>query len=486
MKVAGDWVFYLHALRGGKIAYTNEVTSYFRRYEGSTAERTYRDEAYFREVGMASRAVAALYNVPLLTLERCRLTYRQVYSNKVGRDEDEFWQWYDYASVLRARDRRVPNVMICTMGFYPGGAEILPIRLANEFRRRGLSVLMLSAGLNRREDGVRRMLRNDVPVVETSSVEATKAIIRDFGIECLNTHQWYIQKYPVQLPDVFAALRAHVASLHGMIEHGNAFKVTEEELRAADAAVTTWAYTAEKNLAPFREVGLYHPQSGRFIKIPNGMEPPEVVPIPRAELGIPEDAFVLCCVSRAIPDKGWSETIDVVGRARAISGRDIRLILVGNGPVYDDYCRSDTPDFVYLAGFNEDSVGHYAASDMGIMLTKFRSESFPLTVVDCLFAGRPYLASDVGDIRNMLTTSRGVAGALVSLQDWEIPVEESARLVAAFASDRARYQRAAALVDEAARRYRIDTVAEQYVTLFMESRGRLPHASGAEAAAVTA
>jgi len=51
------------------------------------------------------------------------------------------------------------------------------------------------------------MLRNDVPLIETSSVEDVKAIIHDFGVEVLNTHQWHIQKYPLQVPDVFDELR---------------------------------------------------------------------------------------------------------------------------------------------------------------------------------------------------------------------------------------------------------------------------------------
>ena len=160
----------------------------------------------------------------------------------------------------------------------------------------------------------------------------------------------------------------------------------------------------------------------------------------------------------------------VVERARTLSGRDIRLILVGNGPVYDEYCRVGVPDFVYLAGFNENSVGHYAAADMGIMLTKFRSESFPLTVVDCLFAGRPYIASDVGDIRNMLTTAGGVAGEVIELEDWEVPIESAAQTVAAFATDKPRYLSAFALVGGAANRFRIDVVAAQYVRLFESCR----------------
>ncbi|HEU4341391.1 MAG TPA: glycoside hydrolase family 99-like domain-containing protein [Candidatus Binatia bacterium] len=470
MVVAGDWVFYLQLIRGGKIAYSAEATNFFRRYEGSAAEVTYKKEVFYREVGMASRTVAALYNVPLVVLEQSRRTYQTVYKNKVGGSDEEFALWYDYQSVLRARESRSPNIMVSTMGFFPGGAEILPIRLANEFKRQGLSVLLLNAGLNPREDGVRRMLRNDVPVIETSSVEDLKTIIHDFGVEVLNTHQWHIQKYPLQVPDVFDELRGHVASLHGMIEHGDAFGVTEEQLRKADQRVTTWVYTAEKNIVPFSRVGLYDKSSSRFVKMPNGMQPPHVVPIPRADMGIPEDAFALCCVSRAIPDKGWAETILVVKRARMLSGRDIRLILVGNGPVYDEYCRDGVPDFVYLAGFSENSVGHYAAADMGIMLTKFKSESFPLTIVDCLFAGKPYIASDVGDIRNMLTTAGDVAGEVIELEEWEVPIERAAQAVAAFATDKQKHLNALALVQDVANRYRIDVVASQYVRLFERSR----------------
>ena len=103
---------------------------------------------------------------------------------------------------------------------------------------------------------------------------------------------------------------------------------------------------------------------------------------------------------------------------------------------------------------------------MGIMLTKFKSESFPLTIVDCLFAGKPYIASDVGDIRNMLTTSVGVAGEVIELENWEIPIEKAAQVIAAFATDKQKYQNALNLVSEIADRYRIDIVAKQYIRLF--------------------
>jgi glycosyltransferase involved in cell wall biosynthesis len=149
-----------------------------------------------------------------------------------------------------------------------------------------------------------------------------------------------------------------------------------------------------------------------------------------------------------------------------MSGRDIRLILVGNGPVYDEYCHIGVPEFVYLAGFSENSVGHYAAADMGIMLTKFRSESFPLTIVDCLFAGKPYISCDVGEIQSMLTKGDEVAGAVVSLDDWEVPVKRVAEVIAAFATDTRQYSDALAVVPKLVVRYRIDNVVERYVDIF--------------------
>ena len=415
---------------------------------------------------MASRTVQALYDVPQTVLELCEESCQRLYDHNVGNSLEEFHAWYGRESILEARANRTPNIMVSTIGFYPGGAEILPIRLANEFKRQGYSVFLLSAGLTAREDGVRRMLRPDVPLVETSDLDEVKSVIHDFGVEAMNTHQWHIQKYPLQLPDVFSELGAHVASLHGMIEHGDAFAVTEEQLRAADGGVTTWVYTADKNIVPFANFSLYDETSERFVKLPNGLEPKNVVAIDREQLGIPQDAFVLCCVSRAIPDKGWEETIEAVELARQLSGRDIRLLLVGNGPVYDEYCRTGVPDFVYLAGFSDNSVGHYAAADMGIMLTKFKSESFPLTIVDCLFGGKPYIASDVGDIRNMLTINEQIAGEVVVLDDWEVPVEQAAKVIAGFAADQEQYRQALGRVKELSKRYQIDAVAAQYVRLF--------------------
>jgi glycosyltransferase involved in cell wall biosynthesis len=217
---------------------------------------------------------------------------------------------------------------------------------------------------------------------------------------------------------------------------------------------------------PFFEVGSRFLEGVAFPKLPNGIEDKLIKPIPRTQLGIGEEAFVLCCVSRAIPDKGWEEAIEVVSAARKITNRDIVLILVGNGAVYEQLLSKGVPDFVKLIGFSERSVDFYAAADMGIMLTTFKSESFPLTIVDCLFAGRPFISCDVGEIKSMLTEENLVAGAVVSLSDWQVPIDKVAEILATFAINPEALQSATATARRISKKFHIDQVVKNYVEIF--------------------
>lgn len=486
MRVAGDWMFYLHLIAGGKIAYCPETTSCFRFHDANTARDAHADERFYREVGAVARRLATLYDVPTETLERNRDFWKRMYDEHVPGGTDEgFEALFGYRGVLDARAERKPTIMVSTIGFSPGGAEILPIRFANEYRRRGHPVVLHSADALPFERPVREMVRNDVPVLRTFETSAIRQAIREFGIDVLNSHHLDIQRCVLRDPGVFGELPLHVATLHGMMENP-VFEVTDEQLCRLDEAIDVWVYTADKNTGAFARAGLLD-DSPRFVKLPNGMEPPTVEAIPRETLGVPEEAFVLCCVARAIPEKGWAEGIEAVGKARRISRRDIRLVLVGNGPVYDDLLADGVPDYVVLVGFHENSVGHYAASDLGFMPTRFGSESFPLTVVDCLFAGNPYLATAIGEIPNMLAVDDGQAGATFPLRDGAIPIDQVAELIARFADDEAFYAEAASRAGRAAARYRIDAVTDRYLELFAGAgRQKAPRAAHGSATRVSA
>jgi len=464
--IAGDWIFYLHAMRGGRIAYVADTCAYVQRRLREIPSADSPHEAMRREFAAATRAVLTLYDAPDTTIES--LWQAIVKRSELPVDRDDAVRGAIPADT-HARDfrsLRSPAIAIAAMAFSPGGAEVFPIRLANELKRQGHSVLFVNRAFGRQEPGVRRLLRHDIPVVEARDATSTKQLLEEFGVEILNSHHWSIQHYATIVADVFTGLKAHVASLHGMLEHGNESTATPDNLRIADASVSTWVYTTEKNLGPLMAAGLHAAGSSRFVKLPNGIAPTTIEPIVRADHGIPDDAFVLCCVSRAIPEKGWAEAIEAVALARRMTDRDIRLILVGNGPLHDEYCRSGAPEFVSLVGFHENSVGFYAAADMGLMLTRFKSESFPLTIIDCLFAGRPFIATDVGEIRRMLTTDRGLAGDVLQLADWTVPVDRAAASIAAHATRPELVAVARARAVEAAGAFRIDRVAAAYAAVF--------------------
>jgi hypothetical protein len=68
----------------------------------------------------------------------------------------------------------------------------------------------------------------------------------------------------------------------------------------------------------------------------------------------------------------------------------------------------------------------------------------------------------------MLTVSdsESVAGDVIELENWVVPIETAAHVVAAFSVNKKKYEAALALVSNVAHRYRIDVVASQYVRLF--------------------
>lgn len=100
MRVAGDWVFYLHVIRNGAVAYRPDATNYYRRYVGSAAEKTYRTESFYREVGLASATVARLYDVPRTVLEQCHEHFKKVYFSQVPNPSaSQFEQWFNHHGV---------------------------------------------------------------------------------------------------------------------------------------------------------------------------------------------------------------------------------------------------------------------------------------------------------------------------------------------------------------------------------------------------
>jgi glycosyltransferase involved in cell wall biosynthesis len=307
------------------------------------------------------------------------------------------------------------------------------------------------------------MLNANIPVLELDSIKKLPVALEDMGVEIVHSHHAWVDSVFCTLLEGCEEPKI-VVTTHGMYELIDP-KDFSELLPLLKKRVSKFVYTADKNLAVFATSGI---EQGRFVKIGNALEESAVHPIDRATLGIAATAFVICLVSRAVPEKGWHEAIESVRLARQLSRRDIQLVLIGEGPEYARIKASSPEDFVHLLGFKSNIRDYFAMADLGLLPSRFTGESFPLVLIDCLHANRPVLASNVGEISSMLEADQGHAGTVFDLVSGAIPIEPLAEQIAEYATNPALYQKHLERVSAAVKKFDPEIMVEKYGNVYAE------------------
>lgn len=361
------------------------------------------------------------------------------------------------------------KIMISFYSFGWGGGEIMPLRLANELKNQGHSVLVHVEKTESFSE-VRDMLRNDIPVVYTENKVLLCSLVDTSDINVINSHHVFtnsLMAYIMSMDVSFNNYVNHIATSHGMLDEalnvGNV-KEIEDMFSGISEYVDAWTYVADKNVEPFKQTGYYYP--GYIYKIPNGMQPPQIVPVERKELGIEEDAFVYCLVSRAIPEKGWKEAIEALEIAREMSNKDLQLVIVGSGEVYDQLKITEHQDYVHLVGHKKNPCDFYAMADVALLTSYFPGESAPLTLIEAMFSGVPIIATDIGDIKSMLRVKEDYCGMIFELENGHVPVYRVAELMVRMAQDSKMYRCMKLLAIEKSQSYKIDNIAKKYINIY--------------------
>ncbi|MFV8818295.1 glycosyltransferase [Haliea sp. E17] len=448
MRVCGDWVLYLHLLRGGMLAYSPEACNYYRQHGRNTSTSSHVEDQFYREHEAVAKTLCALYDVPLAALQRLRDNLEVHWRETRGNFTDEALEHcFSVERIQREAGQRAPNLLIASYAFCAGGGETFPVSLANIMKSHGYNVTYLDCAREPRMEGVRRRLRPDIPIV--SDYSQLERIVNDFEIDIVHSHHAWVDStiFEVLPEDIRSRI---VVTSHGMYETINEYDLRHilPRLVRRSAAII---YVADKNLNAIRSHGLL--DAANVERIDNALEPTEFTPLARSELGIGDDAFVLTLVSRGLVDKGWQEAVEAVLRARQESGRNIHLVLVGDGPEYERLSTDGVPDCIHLEGFQENVRGYFALADMGLLPSKFRGESFPLVIIECLQTGRPFLASDLGEIRRMLEGDRSMAGAVVPLVGDEIDLDALVASIVHFAVDGPAYREVSQAVPDATAKF---------------------------------
>ena len=182
-----------------------------------------------------------------------------------------------------------------------------------------------------------------------------------------------------------------------------------------------------------------------------------------------EGDFVICLVSRALPEKGWKEAVEAVEQANKISDRDIHLILIGEGEMYD-LLKETESKFIHVLGSKSDIRSYFAMSDIGLLPSRYPGESYPLVVIDSLMCEKPVIATDLGEIKNQLMTEDGkIAGILLCLNNWTIDISELRDAIIKLATDRILYDELVERTKSASKKFDISVVARKYLSIYMEA-----------------
>ena len=117
----------------------------------------------------------------------------------------------------------------------------------------------------------------------------------------------------------------------------------------------------------------------------------------RAELGIPEEQFVMLCASRFADDKGHKYLVNSIKRLTELTAIPFTLILAGDGPLLEEtraqVAELGLGDKIKFIGFRKDIKNLYKGSDLYV--NSSRHEALSFLIIEAMAAGLPVVATDM-------------------------------------------------------------------------------------------
>lgn len=360
------------------------------------------------------------------------------------------------------RNKAEKGILISMLGFVEGGAEIMPIRIANYLHKKhykvGIHCLKQECDME-----VRKLLDPDIPVYCTDRSLQLAVIILLHGYTVIHTHCVSSQQLAARTKKRFSFLSLHhIATSHGGYE-GMDVAEAEAVIKSIDREVDIWTCVAENNRDLFLRSGV---EERKLRKIGNAMEVPKCIEqVSWSQYGIPESAIVFCVITRAVWKKCWNECIEAIKIARKLTGKNIHLILGGTGPVYDTLIQQPQEEFIHLVGGVTNPCSFYKASYCGLLLSV--RECAPLGIIEMYHAGVPVIATDTGDIRQMMQYKDGQTGLIVKLTEkGRVNMQETAEAICKMVQLPAVYAECKKNAMKKAYEFDMERVFEQYMACY--------------------
>jgi len=329
------------------------------------------------------------------------------------------------------QDRAVIAVAYVIHSMQIGGAERSVARLINALDQQRFRPLVIC--LTQSGPAAGWIESADVPVIEIKKQAGVdpKALRRlsrtmlDYQVDVVHSYNWGT------LMESAWARRQAKTPVHVHAERGSVLGAAEIRglrmrlrgrvagwlMRRCDAVVTN-AHSVARRIEVRCGYSSEHVQViPNGIEVPGGLLSPDQVQVRRRELGIGERAVLLGSVGRLVPVKGFDLLIEALHRLLS-GGGDYHLLLVGDGPQREKLQglarELRISDRVHLVG-HQDEVGQWL-SLLDIYLNTSHSEGMSQSLVEALAAGRPSIATNVGDAAVVLGEDGG-CGRLIPADD---------------------------------------------------------------------
>lgn len=465
MKVCGDWIFYLYLIRGGYIYYTTKTTNYYRQHQSNTSVGLHSKDLYYQEHQIVRKYLAKLYNIDSEGLNWMVSHLRNFWKQNRNDYSDEiFNQIFCNEEIIEEKSNRLPNLAICCYAFSTGGGEKVPIDQANALKEAGLAITFIDCSGTTRNEAIRKKLRNDIPVISIGwDFSIIKHLFKELGIEYAHTHHASVDcGIAENKPDHVK----QIVTLHGMYE-----TIPERYLKVQIPMllkkVHQWLYIAEKNLSIMVEYGA---NRDMFKKVFNAVPS---TPIERTrkeiikECGFRDDSIIAAIASRALPEKGWKSAYESIQRTRKATGKDICVIFIGDGPLYESM-KKDKNEWAYFAGYSNDVASFFNTADFVLLPSTYSGESFPLCILEAFQAGKPVIATNIGEIPNMVETTDGNAGIIIPIKNNEVDSESLDSAIKEYSEKNTIYKDACHCATIAAEKYSMHNLTNLLIKYYKE------------------
>ncbi|MBE3607085.1 glycosyltransferase, partial [Campylobacter sp. RM13119] len=396
-KILGDWFLYSHIANGGLIAYEPTAVAYFRQHGLNTSVSSFTTTKYYEEHFYLMKTLREMWDIPNETIDKF---YSKIdFQYRHFKCEETLGKLEKYVNLeeLKNTGKNKKHILIAMLAFHPGGGEFFPINLANALQKEGNIVSLFVLNMNDINQDMYNLVDKRIAIYDSNFVESygVAKFLSDSAVSVINSHMvsleaFFLEKHNISIP--------YFPTLHGSYEACN---VHPDRIEKFSKKVTSWIYTADRNLTALQFLEI---PKNKLIKLSNAM-PIDNEPFSktRSQLNIKEDTVVFTLVARGIKRKGWRAAIEAFLLLEK-EYSNIHLLLVGDGEETDRYLNQykDHPKITFL-GYQSKIHGLYRISDCAIVPTRFEGESYPLCVIQALQTGLPVIATDVGEIKSMLT-----------------------------------------------------------------------------------